>query len=189
MRGTETLVGVSLCVLYYSHADTFTMKSIIALAIAVPFLTQSAAHAYGMETTRYHCTNYRETERFVPGYYTESGNWVAGRIVQTNHQVPCDMPHATHVSHGYHQQNNYYPQQYPQQQQQPLIINNQPPAHRGGRCDQLARMGLGLLEVDLSLVISSVVVKSRRILLETQRLVQLLVESLDASYLADVPVT
>ena len=143
MRGTETLVGVSLCVLYCSHADTFTMKSIIALAIAVPFLTQSAAHAYGMETTRYHCTNYRETERFVPGYYTESGNWVAGRIVQTNHQVPCDMPHATHVSHGYHQQNNYYPQQYPQQQQQPLIINNQPPAQSGGRCDQLARMGLG----------------------------------------------
>ena len=119
------------------------MKSLIALAIAVPFLTPTAAYAYGLETTRYHCTNYRETERFVPGYYTESGNWVAGRIVQTNQQVPCDMHHATHVSHGYHQQNNYYPQQYPQQQQQPLIINNQPPAQSGGRCDQLARMGLG----------------------------------------------
>ena len=119
------------------------MKSLIALAIAVPFLTPTVAHAYGLETTRYRCTNYRETERFVPGYYNESGSWVAGRIVQTNHQVPCDMPHSTHVSHGYHQQNNYYPQQYPQQQQQPLIINNQPPAHRGGRCDQLARMGLG----------------------------------------------
>ena len=123
------------------------MKSLIALAIAVPFLTPTAAHAYGLETTTYECKNYRRTERVIPGHYNQSGNWVSARIVQTNHQVPCDMPHATHVSHGYHQQNNYYPQQYqqqyPQQQQPPVIINNQPPAQRGGRCDQLARMGLG----------------------------------------------
>ena len=142
MIGTETLVGVSLCVLYYSHADTFTMKSIIALAIAMPFLTPSA-HAYALETQTYTCKNYLRTERVVPGHYDKGGNWVSARIIQSNRAVPCDMPHATHVSHGYHQQNNYYPQQYPQHQQQPLIINNQPPAQRGGRCDQLARMGLG----------------------------------------------
>lgn len=118
------------------------MKSIIALAIAVPFLTPTAAHSYGMETTRYHCTNYRETERVIPGHYNEAGIWVSARIIQSNHSVPCDAPHGTHVSHGYHQQNNYYPQPYPQQQQ-PVIINNQPPAHSGGRCDQFARMGLG----------------------------------------------
>ena len=122
------------------------MKSLIALAIAVPFLTSTSAHAYGLETTTYECKNYRRSEKVIPGHYDQVGNWVSARIIQTNHQVPCDMPRATHVSHGYHQQNNYYPQQYPQQyrqQQQPVIINNQPPAQRGGQCDQLARMGLG----------------------------------------------
>ena len=134
---------MSLCVLYYPHADTFTMKFIIALAIAVPFLTPSAAHAYATQTETYTCKTYRRTERVIPGHYNRAGIWVSARIVQGNYEIPCDMPHATHVSHGYHQQNNYYPQQYPQQQQQPVIINNQPPVQRGGRCDQLARMGLG----------------------------------------------
>ena len=128
--------------LYLSYADTFTMKSLIALAIAVPFLTPSTAYAYAVETQSYTCRNYVQSERVVPGHYNEAGIWVSARIIQSNRAVPCDMPHGTHVSHGYHQQNNYYPQQYPQQQQ-PVIINNQPPAQSGGSCDQLARMGLG----------------------------------------------
>ena len=126
--------------LYLSYADTFIMKSLIALAIAVPFLTPSIAHAYAVESQSYTCRNYVQSERVVPGHYNEAGIWVSARIIQSNRAVPCDMPHGTHISHGYHQQNNYYPQQYPQQ---PVIINNQPPAQSGGSCDQLARMGLG----------------------------------------------
>ena len=163
------------------------MKSIIALAIAMPFLTPSA-HAYALETQTYTCKNYLRTERVVPGHYDKGGNWVSARIIQSNRAVPCDMPHATHVSHGYHQQNNYYPQQYPQHQQQPLIINNQPPAQRGVDVINLLAWD-SVLAVEVSLVIISVVVKSLVILLETLPLALSQVESLDASCLVSVPVT
>jgi hypothetical protein len=148
-------------------SNTFIMKPLLALLIAVPFLTPSTANAY--EQTHYKCSAYRTTEYLEPGHRDHNGNWVGGKIREVRSKVPCQPGGAIRVSHGYSQQpyhqqhviNNYpqqypqqqyqpryqqqqYPQQqYPQQQQQPVIINNQQPARSGGNCDQLARVGLG----------------------------------------------
>ena len=72
--------------------------------------------------------------------------------------VPCDMPHATHVSHGYHQQNNYYPQQYPHphQQQQPRSLTTKPPAQQWGRWWMIALAWDSVLAVEVAGIISEV---------------------------------
>ena len=150
--------------MYYTDhmQNTFIMKPLLALLIAVPFLTPSTANAY--EQTHYKCSAYRTTEYLEPGHSDHNGNWVSGRVREVKTKVPCRSGGAMRVSHGYSQQpryqqhviNNYpqqYPQQqyqpryqqqqYPQQQQQPVIINNQQPARSSRNCDQLARMGLG----------------------------------------------
>ena len=98
-------------------SNTFIMKPLLALLIAVPFLTPSTANAY--EQTHYKCSAYRTTEYLEPGHSDHNGNWVSGRVRQVKTKVPCQSGGAMRVSHGYSQQPRYqqhvinnYPQQY-----------------------------------------------------------------------------
>ena len=50
---------------------------------------------------------YKNTERYIPGYYNDNGTYIRGRVNVTRERVPCGYrSHHEHIEQNHHQTDN-----------------------------------------------------------------------------------